>query len=96
MANPYNLTLRLDGLFPLTHQELDDNFSYFEYKIEDGLANGNTLRWVAADQKWQQSSQLVVNPTTGNVGIGVGTNPTSRLEVGGDISCTGTIDGGTY
>ena len=96
MANPHQFTLRLNQLLPLTHDELDANFEHLQYRVEYGLGNGNTLRWESSDEKWVQSNQLVVNPTNGNVGIGVGNNPSYKLEVGGDIACTGTIDGGTY
>ena len=90
------LTLRLDGLFPLTHQELDDNFSYLDNKVDAGLVNGNTLKWNSTDKKWEQNSTLYVDTVNTRVGIGVGTNPSVALDVNGDIQCSGKIDGGTY
>ena len=90
------LTLRLDGLFPLTHQELDDNFSYLDNKVDAGLVNGNTLKWNSTDKKWEQNSTLYVDTDNTRVGIGVGTNPSVALDVDGDIQCSGKIDGGTY
>lgn len=90
------LTLRLDGLFPLTHKELDDNFVYLDDKVEAGLSNGNTLKWNAVEEKWEQNSTLFVDTANTRVGIGVGTNPLVALDVQGDIQCSGKIDGGTY
>jgi len=90
------LTLRLDGLFPLTHQELYDNFTFLDDKVDAGLVNGNTLKWNSADKKWEQNSTLYVDTNDARVGIGVGTNPSVALDVDGDIQCSGKIDGGTY
>jgi len=90
------LTLRLDGLFPLTHQELDDNFTFLDDKVDAGLVNGNTLKWNSTDKKWEQNSTLYVDTNNARVGIGVGTNPSVALDVDGDIQCSGKIDGGTY
>ena len=90
------LTLRLNGLFPLTHQELDDNFTFLDDKVDAGLVNGNTLKWNSTDKKWEQNSTLYVDTNNARVGIGVGSNPSVALDVNGDIQCSGKIDGGTY
>lgn len=95
MANPV-LTLRLDGLAPLTHEELDNNFVFLDEKVDAGLTNGNTLKWNSTDEKWEQTSLLSVDTSNGRVGIGVGSSPSYALDVNGDIHCSGSIDGGTY
>ena len=95
MANP-ELTLRRDGMFPLTHDELDDNFTYLDDKVESGLVNGSTLKWNSIDEKWERNATLFVDTTASKVGIGVGTNPLTALDVAGDIQCSGVIDGGSF
>ena len=89
-------TLRREKLTALTHDETDDNFVYLRDKVDEGLVNGNTLKWDDANGKWEQNSLLFVDTTNSRVGIGVGTSPSTALDVNGDIQCSGKIDGGTY
>jgi len=96
MADPTSLTLRLDGLFPLTHEELDDNFVFLDNKVQTGLLDGNTLKWNTADSKWEQNTLLFVDTSNQRVGIGVGGSPSVSLDVAGDIQCSGVIDGGSF
>ena len=90
------LTLRLDGVNPLEHGELDGNFVYLDGKVDTGIVNGNTLKWNSTEKKWEQTSALFVDAANTRVGIGVGTNPSAELDVDGDIQCSGKIDGGTF
>ena len=58
--------------------------------VQDGTADGQTLRWEADDSQWQASSALVVDDA-GNVGIGSPASAAFPLTVGAAGTNSATI-----
>lgn len=90
MANPYPFTLRLEKGSALTHQELDDNFRYLDYGIENvtgGTSSGTTLTGLPYSVVYIDSGGT---PSTSNLFKYVG----ETLKIyGGDSMDAATITG---
>ena len=81
------LKLRLDGIDPLTHEELDGNFIFLDEKVEAGQFDGTVLRWNNVDERWKEST--AINISLGGQ-VGVNGAPSTTFHVQGTENYTGS------
>ena len=91
MSDP-NLKYRLEGIDPLSHEELDGNFRYLDEKVEPGQNEGSTVHWVPSAERWKETTDLIIaingdiTATNGDVLVPSGkvgistTNPIDRFH----------------